>query len=250
VALRREPRSAARVRPSDASKLLDTSAIIDGRIADVVTTGYLEGPLLVPRFVLRELQRLADGADPLRRNRGKRGFEILKRLQDLRSVEILDADVPGAVDVDAKLVEPALSRRRARATCAAGAATTMAATRGCRRKCRMVVTRTASRPRRRNCLGVRPPSRAPTPPAGISTATSRIASLVVAARPREDHAARRRLERARHHHRDLLAEQPTSLLDDDHRTVLEESHALPGLLALAPPLHAQALAREHDGLQR
>jgi len=64
----------------------------------------------VPRFVLRELQRLADGADPLRRNRGKRGFEILKRLQDLRSVEIVEADVVGVSDVDAKLVE--LARQR------------------------------------------------------------------------------------------------------------------------------------------
>jgi len=110
VALGRDPASAARVRPPHGGKLLDTSAIIDGRIADVVTTGYLEGPLLVPRFVLRELQRLADGADPLRRNRGKRGFEILKRLQDLRSVEIVEADVAGVSDVDAKLVE--LARQR------------------------------------------------------------------------------------------------------------------------------------------
>ncbi len=109
VALGRDPASAARAAP-DGGKLLDTSAIIDGRIADVVTTGYLEGRLLVPRFVLRELQRLADGADPLRRNRGKRGFEILKRLQDLRSVEIVEADVAGVSDVDAKLVE--LARQR------------------------------------------------------------------------------------------------------------------------------------------
>ena len=110
VALGRDPAPATRGHPRDGGKLLDTSAIIDGRIADVVTTGYLEGPLLVPRFVLRELQRLADGADPLRRNRGKRGFEILKRLQDLRSVEIVEADVAGVSDVDAKLVE--LARQR------------------------------------------------------------------------------------------------------------------------------------------
>jgi len=90
--------------------VVDTSAIIDGRIADVVTTGFLDGPLLVPRFVLRELQRLADGGDPLRRNRGKRGFEILKRLQDLHRVEIVEADVPSATDVDGKLVE--LARQR------------------------------------------------------------------------------------------------------------------------------------------
>ena len=94
----------------DSAKLLDTSAIIDGRIADVVGTGYLDGPLFVPRFVLRELQHLADASDPLRRNRGKRGFEILKRLQDLRCVEVLDANVADATDVDEKLV--GLARQR------------------------------------------------------------------------------------------------------------------------------------------
>jgi uncharacterized protein YacL len=109
VTLRGAPAIPARPRV-DSMKLLDTSAIIDGRIADVVGTGYLEGPLFVPRFVLRELQRLADGSDPLRRNRGKRGFEILKRLQELRGVEILDVDVEGAGDVDDKLVE--LARQR------------------------------------------------------------------------------------------------------------------------------------------
>lgn len=109
VALRGAPATSARPLV-DSMKLLDTSAIIDGRIADVVGTGYLEGPLLVPRFVLRELQRLADGTDPLRRNRGKRGFEILKRLQELRRVEILEADLGGVGDVDDKLVE--LARQR------------------------------------------------------------------------------------------------------------------------------------------
>jgi uncharacterized protein YacL len=110
IALRRPPDAVPPARVYDAPKLLDTSAIIDGRIADVVTTGFLAGPLLVPRFVLRELQRLADGADPLRRNRGKRGFEVLKRLQDLQSVDILEADVAAAADVDTKLVE--LARQR------------------------------------------------------------------------------------------------------------------------------------------
>jgi uncharacterized protein YacL len=111
VALRGAPPTAIHRARGESVKLLDTSAIIDGRIADVIGTGYLEGPLFVPRFVLRELQHLADAADPLRRNRGKRGFEILKRLQDLRRVEILDADVGGAAaDVDDKLVE--LARQR------------------------------------------------------------------------------------------------------------------------------------------
>lgn len=104
------PPSAAGARGGP--KLLDTSAIIDGRIADVAATGFLEGPLLVPRFVLAELQRLADMGDPLRRNRGKRGFEVLQRLQDLRSVtvEVVEGDVAGVADVDARLVE--LARRR------------------------------------------------------------------------------------------------------------------------------------------
>jgi uncharacterized protein YacL len=111
VAMRGGAASGTRAQVAAGTKLLDTSAIIDGRIADVVTTGFLEGPLLVPRFVLRELQRLADAADPLRRNRGRRGFEILKRLQDLRSVEIVEADVAAAADdVDTRLVE--LARRR------------------------------------------------------------------------------------------------------------------------------------------
>jgi uncharacterized protein YacL len=108
--MRRQPRAVASAPVYDPPKLLDTSAIIDGRIADVVTTGFLAGPLVVPRFVLRELQRLADGGDPLRRNRGKRGFEVLKRLQDLQSVNILEADVAGVADVDTKLVELARER--------------------------------------------------------------------------------------------------------------------------------------------
>jgi uncharacterized protein YacL len=115
VALRRGAQTMPAQRAAGDAKLLDTSAIIDGRIADVAATGFLEGVLVVPRFVLRELQRLADGGDPLRRNRGKRGFEVLQRLQGLGrpSVEIVDDDVPSATDVDAKLVELA-RRRRAR----------------------------------------------------------------------------------------------------------------------------------------
>jgi uncharacterized protein YacL len=111
TALRRTRTDAARAVGHHTLTLLDTSAIIDGRIADVVSAGFADGPLLVPRFVLRELQRLADGADSLRRNRGKRGFEVLKRLQDLHSVEILEVDIRGgASDVDAQLVE--LARQR------------------------------------------------------------------------------------------------------------------------------------------
>ncbi|RME83349.1 MAG: TRAM domain-containing protein [Caldilineae bacterium] len=86
--------------------LLDTSVIIDGRIADVAKTGFLAGPLLVPRFVLNELQYIADSPDQLRRARGRRGLEVLDELQSLDSpiLEIVDLDTPKAKDVDEKLV--------------------------------------------------------------------------------------------------------------------------------------------------
>jgi uncharacterized protein YacL len=89
--------------------LLDTSAIIDGRIKDISETGFVYGTLVVPRFVLHELQRIADSADTMRRNRGRRGLEILNSLQKESSVpvEITDADVDGIVEVDAKLVKMA-----------------------------------------------------------------------------------------------------------------------------------------------
>jgi uncharacterized protein YacL len=89
--------------------LLDTSAIIDGRIADISQTGFVTGTLLVPRFVLEELQHIADSADTLRRNRGRRGLDILNRLQKETNipVEISDVDIDGVVEVDAKLVKMA-----------------------------------------------------------------------------------------------------------------------------------------------
>jgi uncharacterized protein YacL len=91
---------------------VDTSAIIDGRIADVCGTGFLDGTLVVPGFVLRELQRLADSPDPLRRNRGKRGFEVLTRLQRTSGlrVELAEVDVAGVEEVDRKLLELARTR--------------------------------------------------------------------------------------------------------------------------------------------
>jgi uncharacterized protein YacL len=84
---------------------LDTSVIIDGRVADVAETGFLLNTLLVPRFVLGELQQIADSADALRRNRGRRGLEVLNQLQqsDVVRVEITDREPPGG-DVDRKLV--------------------------------------------------------------------------------------------------------------------------------------------------
>ncbi len=86
--------------------LLDTSVIIDGRIADIVHTGFLRGPLLVPRFILNELQYIADSDDPVRRNRGRRGLEILHELQDGSDVElrVLEDDVREVRQVDEKLL--------------------------------------------------------------------------------------------------------------------------------------------------
>lgn len=85
--------------------LLDTSVIIDGRIADIAEAGFLAGTLAIPQFVLRELQLVADSADSLKRNRGRRGLDILQRLQKKLHVEILEEDFPHVRDVDMKLVE-------------------------------------------------------------------------------------------------------------------------------------------------
>ena len=89
-----------------ATLLLDTSVIIDGRIADVAKAGFLLGRLAVPRFVLNELQYIADSADSLRRNRGRRGLEVLDKLQNTPNVDILfvDQDPADATQVDDKLI--------------------------------------------------------------------------------------------------------------------------------------------------
>jgi len=86
--------------------LLDTSVIIDGRIADISRTGFLEGELVVPRFVLNELQHIADSSDALRRKRGRRGLDMLRRLQDesVTRVRITDMDIDDVHEVDDKLV--------------------------------------------------------------------------------------------------------------------------------------------------
>jgi len=86
--------------------LLDTSVIIDGRIADIASTGFLPGTLLIPRFVLNELQYVADSPDGLRRQRGRRGMEVLSNLQKDSNVmvRISDIDVDGVREVDSKLV--------------------------------------------------------------------------------------------------------------------------------------------------
>ncbi len=94
------------VLPLPRSYLLDTSAIIDGRIAAVAQTGFLDGTLLVPSFVLTELQSLADSSDELRRNKGRRGLELLSQMQKSPGmpVEVLNAEVHGATWVDDKLI--------------------------------------------------------------------------------------------------------------------------------------------------
>ena len=97
--------------PVPGQKLLDTSVLIDGRIADICEAHFMEGVLVVPQFVLRELQMVADSSDPLKRQRGRRGLEVLQRMKKMPQVEvrILDDDLPQGGDVDQKLVE--LARR-------------------------------------------------------------------------------------------------------------------------------------------
>jgi uncharacterized protein YacL len=88
-------------------KILDTSVIIDGRIADIAETGFLDGILVIPQFVLRELQLVADSADSLKRNRGRRGLDILQRVQKIVNVnvQIVEDDFPTIREVDLKLIE-------------------------------------------------------------------------------------------------------------------------------------------------
>ena len=95
------------VAPKSSLKLLDTSVLIDGRIADICETHFLDGTLAVPRFVLHELQLVADSSDSLKRQRGRRGLEVLQRMQKQPGLEvrILEDDISGVSAVDQKLVE-------------------------------------------------------------------------------------------------------------------------------------------------
>jgi len=88
-------------------KVLDTSVIIDGRIADICKTGFLEGALVVPHFVLRELQQIADSADSAKRNRGRRGLDVLEKIKSVPgvTVQIVEKDYPDVKEVDLKLIE-------------------------------------------------------------------------------------------------------------------------------------------------
>ena len=98
-------------RGGHSTKILDTSVIIDGRIADIVETGFIGGILVIPEFVLQELQHIADSSDPTRKVRGRRGLDIIKRLQLEKRIEVrIDRqDFENISDVDAKLVALALS---------------------------------------------------------------------------------------------------------------------------------------------
>jgi uncharacterized protein YacL len=89
------------------AKILDTSVIIDGRIADITETGFLEGPLLIPQFVLSELQHIADSSDSIKRTRGKRGLDVLHHIQKQAGIDvkIVDKDYPVIKEVDTKLIE-------------------------------------------------------------------------------------------------------------------------------------------------
>jgi uncharacterized protein YacL len=93
--------------PKKSFKILDTSVIIDGRIADIAETGFLDGVLVIPQFVLRELQLVADSADSMKRNRGRRGLDILQRIQKMAhlNVQIVEDDFPHVREVDMKLIE-------------------------------------------------------------------------------------------------------------------------------------------------
>src|SRR5881409_4525226 len=88
-------------------KILDTSVIIDGRIADVAETGFLTGTLIIPQFILRELQQVADSPDSSKRQRGRRGLDMLNRLQNNSSldIQIVETDFPSVREVDLKLIE-------------------------------------------------------------------------------------------------------------------------------------------------
>ena len=93
--------------PQKRYRILDTSVIIDGRIADICETGFLDGTLVIPQFVLKELQLVADSADSLKRNRGRRGLDILQKIQKMSGLDVAisDIDFPEIREVDLKLIE-------------------------------------------------------------------------------------------------------------------------------------------------
>ena len=94
------------------AKVLDTSVVIDGRILDIVNTGFLEGPFIVPVFVLEELQKLSDSADTLKRNKGRRGLDLLQTMREklTESMEIIDVDYEDLSEVDLKLIRLSMDK--------------------------------------------------------------------------------------------------------------------------------------------
>jgi uncharacterized protein YacL len=101
------PLVAAGGSASGTPKIIDTSVIVDGRIVEILESGFLEGPFLLPRFVLRELQAIADSTDPMKRTRGRRGLDVLNRLQELGVLELSERDFDDVRGADAKLVRVA-----------------------------------------------------------------------------------------------------------------------------------------------
>jgi uncharacterized protein YacL len=93
--------------PAKRYRILDTSVIIDGRIADICETGFVDGTLVIPQFVLKELQLVADSADSMKRNRGRRGLDILQKVQKMAGLDVMisDIDFPDVREVDLKLIE-------------------------------------------------------------------------------------------------------------------------------------------------
>jgi len=96
--------------PIGVAKVLDTSVIIDGRILDILKTGFIDGPIIIPNFVLFELQQIADSADGVKRSRGRRGIDILNQIQKELPIEVinLDKDYPDITEVDTKLLKLAI----------------------------------------------------------------------------------------------------------------------------------------------
>lgn len=104
---RRHPKEKAVKEFNSSPKILDTSVIIDGRILDICSTGFIEGPLVIPEFVLQELQHIADSSDGLKRNRGRRGLDVLNKIQKEIDIEIIihDKKFEDTKEVDAKLLK-------------------------------------------------------------------------------------------------------------------------------------------------
>ncbi|MGN1399947.1 MAG: PIN/TRAM domain-containing protein [Bacillus sp. (in: firmicutes)] len=102
-----EQEETAKEQPSSSLKILDTSVIIDGRIADICQTGFVEGTLVIPQFVLEELQHIADSSDVLKRNRGRRGLDVLNRIQKELDIQVqfYEGDFEDIQEVDSKLIK-------------------------------------------------------------------------------------------------------------------------------------------------